>query len=120
MPSPEGDEDRRGLYFVIDGNRRLAAMRALADDGTIDKAYPVPAIIDTQLTPLDALRKSLTANIEKLPLHPVDQHETFAKVNEAGAPPEEIAARYAVTVSWCGSAWRWSPFAAHSHRLARR
>ena len=98
ITAPDEHEATRGLYFVIDGNRRLTALQALATEGAIDGAFPVPAIIDVETNPLDALRKSLTANIEKLPLHPVDQHETFAKVHETGATPEEIAARYAVTV----------------------
>jgi hypothetical protein len=50
------------------------------------------------LHPLDALRKSLTANIEKLPLHPVDQYETFVKTHDDGSSPADIAARYAVDV----------------------
>ena len=43
---PEGD-DPDGAYAVVAGGRRLAALKALAEDGTIGAHYPVPCLIAT-------------------------------------------------------------------------
>ena len=34
-----------GAWAVIAGGRRLAAMKALAEDGTIDADHPVPCLV---------------------------------------------------------------------------
>lgn len=96
LPAPAGMDDAKGSYFVIDGNRRLAALRLLAARGEIDAALGVPAILLDTIDQDAALRKSLTANIENVPLHPVDRYETFAKIHREGKNAAEIAARYAV------------------------
>jgi len=75
--------DRDGELYVIEGNRRLAALKAL--DGAGPTTVPV-VIIDAPDG--DALEKSLVANIMHRPLHPVDQYEAFSLIKK---PVEEIA-----------------------------
>lgn len=87
-------ESGKAPYYTIDGNRRLAALRSLheLDD---DDEISIPAMLyDGELSPLDALRKSLVANDLRLPLHPVDRHETFAKCFADGNSITDIAAKY--------------------------
>lgn len=92
------DENFKGMYFVIDGNRRLAALKHLAKAGAFDEAHGVPVLLLEETNPLDALRKSLTANVEHVPLHPVDRYETFTKVHaEQNKTPLEIANMYGVS-----------------------
>jgi ParB family transcriptional regulator, chromosome partitioning protein len=88
-----------GAYYVIDGNRRLAACRKVLADGN-----PLPVIIRDDVTPTDALRVSLASN-EHVPMHPVDRFEAFAAVHAAeiaagadeAAAVAEIARHYATT-----------------------
>lgn len=63
-----------GDWYVVDGNRRLAALQKLAKEGVIEKDHPVP-VHPTNLDLADA--KALAANVTALPLHPVDKFERF-------------------------------------------
>ena len=68
------------FYYVVDGNRRLAALQSLYAD---DRPIPV-AVHDTA----DAYAKALTAGTIVLPLHPVDRFDAFAKLSETMSPKE--------------------------------
>ena len=50
-----------GAYAVVAGGRRLAAMKALAEDGTIDADHPVPCLVAAD--PAMAGELSLAENI---------------------------------------------------------
>jgi ParB family chromosome partitioning protein len=83
-------------YYVIEGNRRLAALKLIAER-TQTPALPVSVhFLSDSLLPIDALRKSLVANDMRLPLHPVDKYGAFAQCHENGLTVAEIAARYAI------------------------
>ena len=60
-----------GAYAVIAGGRRLAAMKALAEDGTIDADHPVPCLVAAD--PDMAGELSLAENIVRIAMHPADQ-----------------------------------------------
>jgi len=100
-PSPKKDEE---AFYVIAGNRRLAALRILAKRNELNGGSDVAAIVRQDVTPIDALRMSLAEN-DHVPLHPVDRFEAFAAVHakesKKGHTPDEIvaeiAARYATT-----------------------
>ena len=84
-----------GRYAVIAGGRRLAAMRALAREGTLDGDFPVPC----RLTD-DAARDgelSLAENAVRIAMHPVDQVEAFKALAGGGSSAGEIAARFGVS-----------------------
>lgn len=83
--------------YVAAGNRRLAALFGMLENGEITSSYEVPAITKHGITPAEARRASLAENMERLPLHPVDRHEAFVILRDDGASAEEIAARFAVT-----------------------
>ena len=59
-----------GAYAVIAGGRRLAAMKALAEDGTIDADHPVPCLVAAD--PAMAGELSLAENIVRIAMHPAD------------------------------------------------
>jgi ParB family chromosome partitioning protein len=81
-----------GTACVADGNRRLRAMKALAEDGILQPDFAVPVIVlDSNA---DAFEASLAANVVRLPLHPADQAEAFAILADAGLAPDEIASRF--------------------------
>lgn len=82
---------------IIDGNRRWAALKKLSDLGDISFDYPVPVHYRPEdADDVDARESSLVANIERLPLHPIDQFEEFSRLSERYTP-EEIAGRYGIT-----------------------
>ena len=83
-----------GTYRVIDGDRRLAALEQLRDDGVITEDHQVP-IIEHDVG-WNTIGMSLAANITALPLHPVDQYEAFASLIEQGQNEAEIAAAFAI------------------------
>jgi ParB/RepB/Spo0J family partition protein len=79
-----------GAYQVIDGHRRFAAAKELGW-GFIE------ANVISQDGDVEAATLSLVANIERLPLHPVDQFEAFAKLRDAGLKEKDIARKFAIS-----------------------
>lgn len=79
------------LYLVIDGHRRLEALRRLY--GQNAEEYHVPVLV-REVDNADAVVLSLAANIVRLPLHPADQYKAFAKMLDEGLEREEIARRF--------------------------
>lgn len=88
--------EKKGTYYVADGNRRLAALQLLAKKKTIADEALIPALVSSESDPVKALRKSLAAGAQHIVLHPVDQFETFVACE--GESPEKIAERYALPV----------------------
>lgn len=84
----------KGRYFVTAGGRRRAALLLLAERGQIAADYAVNAIVKTAD---EATELSLTENVQREEMHPVDQFVAFhAMVNE-GKAIADIAARFGVT-----------------------
>ena len=81
-----------GAYAVVAGGRRLAAMKALAEDGTIDADHPVPCLVAAD--PAMAGELSLAENIVRIAMHPADQVIAFSKLADAGLSVGSIAARF--------------------------
>ena len=81
-----------GAHAVIAGGRRLAAMKALAEDGTIDADHPVPCLVAAD--PAMAGELSLAENIVRIAMHPADQVIAFSKLADAGLSVGSIAARF--------------------------
>ena len=67
---PHGRSADAGTYAVVAGGRRLAAMQALAEDGTIDADHPVPCLIAAD--PDIAGELSLAENVVRIAMHPAD------------------------------------------------
>ena len=81
-----------GAYAVIVGGRRLAAMKALAEDGVVDADQPVPCLV--AVDPAMAGELSLAENIVRIAMHPADQVIAFSKLADAGLSVGSIAARF--------------------------
>lgn len=84
------------MYEVIDGRRRYMALAQLVKNGTIEKSHEVPVLLRDE-SDAEALETSLMANTVRLPMHPVDQHEAFARLVEQGIGEDEIAARFGIS-----------------------
>ena len=81
-----------GAYAVIAGGRRLAAMKALAEEGVVDADHPVPCLVAAD--PDMAGELSLAENIVRIAMHPADQVIAFTKLADAGLSVGSIAARF--------------------------
>ena len=86
---PDGD------YAVVAGGRRLAALKALAADGVLDAAHPVPCLIVDGTAASGEL--SLAENIIRIAMHPADQVIAFTKLAESGVTVAAIAARFGIS-----------------------
>ncbi|QOG20430.1 ParB/RepB/Spo0J family partition protein [Bradyrhizobium sp. SEMIA] len=82
-----------GFYSVANGNRRLAALRMIEAEGS---ELPIPCTMH-QVDETKAFEYSLTTAITAEQLHPVDQYEAFARLEEHGKSEEEIAQQYGLT-----------------------
>ena len=79
---------------VIAGGRRLAAMKALAEDGVLDADHPVPCRVTGAAE--NAGELSLAENVVRVAMHPADQVVAFAKLSSSGVSVSAIAARFGV------------------------
>lgn len=85
-----------GMFEVPSGGRRFRALELLVKRKRLARNAPVPCIIRTEG---DAEEDSLAENIQRAPLHPLDQFRAFLALREKGQSEEEIAAHQFVSVA---------------------
>lgn len=81
-------------YEVLDGGRRWRALRRLAEQGDARDALAVIEAGDD----VAAREIALMISVSPKPLHPVDEYESFARLEEAGLGVEAIAAHFGESV----------------------
>lgn len=84
-----------GMFEVPAGGRRFRALELLARQKRLAKNAPIPCIIRTEGL---AEEDSLAENVQRAPLHPLDQFRAFKAMREKGMGEEEIAAAFFVSV----------------------
>jgi ParB family chromosome partitioning protein len=85
-----------GMYEVPAGGRRFRALQLLVKQKRMAKIQPVPCIVREGGFAED---DSLTENIERADLHPLDQYRAFQALRDKGLEEEDIAARQFVSVN---------------------
>ena len=85
------DSDGTERFAVVAGGRRLAALKALAEDGTLDANHPVPCKIAANG---NAGELSLAENVIRIAMHPADQVVAFSQLARSGITAAAIAARF--------------------------
>lgn len=85
-----------GTVEIIDGNRRLKALKQLFDDGR--RRERVPVMLRGQEAEADAYEISLAANVLRKALHPVREYEAFTALEEKGRTPQEIADHFGISL----------------------
>ncbi|UEM09035.1 ParB N-terminal domain-containing protein [Bradyrhizobium barranii subsp. barranii] len=82
-----------GFYAIANGNRRLKALHMIDGEGA---ELPIGCTLH-QVDETKAFEYSLTTAITAEQLHPVDQYEAFALLEERGKSEEEIAQQYGLS-----------------------
>ena len=88
--------EETGMFEIPAGGRRYRALALLVKQRRLAKAAPVPCVVRT-----DGLAEedSLAENIQRAPLHPLDQFRAFLALRAKGQTEEEIAANQFVSVA---------------------
>ena len=85
-----------GMFEIPAGGRRYRALELLVKQKRLAKTAPVPCIVrDSGIAEED----SLAENVQRAPLHPLDQFRAFLALRERGQSEEEIAAAFFVSVN---------------------
>ena len=95
-PVCDADGNETGLYEVPAGGRRYRALELLIKKKRLAKTAPIPCVIRTGGI---AEEDSLAENVQRAPLHPLDQFRAFLALREKGQSEEEIAAAFFVSVT---------------------
>ena len=85
-----------GTFEIPAGGRRYRALELLVKQKRLGRTTPIPCIVRT-----DGLAEedSLAENVQRAPLHPLDQFRAFQRsLREKGRSEEEIAATFFVSV----------------------
>src|SRR6202049_2575730 len=85
-----------GMFEIPAGGRRYRALELLVRQKRLAKTAPIPCIIRTEGI---AEEDSLAENVQRAPLHPLDQYRAFQALREKGRSEEEIAAAFFVSVA---------------------
>ena len=85
-----------GMYEIPAGGRRFRALQLLVKQKRMTKTMHVPCVVrEGGLAEED----SLAENVQRAPLHALDQFRAFLSLREKGQSEEEIAAAFFVPVS---------------------
>ena len=85
----------RGRYAVEAGGRRLAALKALAEDGKLSPTYEVSCLVLERGSAVQ--EASLAENFQRLAMNPADECLAFSALIEQGSNVEEVARRFGLT-----------------------
>jgi ParB family chromosome partitioning protein len=88
---PGGD-----AFYVVDGNRRFAALESLLAAGKIPADHQVPVIERDAETAREA---GLAANVLQAPMHEADQMLAYAELRRNGMSEKAIASKFAQPVA---------------------
>jgi ParB family transcriptional regulator, chromosome partitioning protein len=84
-----------GMFEIPAGGRRYRALELLVKQKRLARTTPIPCIVRTEGL---AEEDSLAENVQRAPLHPLDQFRAFLALHEKGLNEEEIAAAFFVNV----------------------
>ncbi|MGJ4859549.1 ParB/RepB/Spo0J family partition protein [Labrys sp. La1] len=86
------------MFEVPAGGRRYRALELLIRQKRLARAAPVPCVVSDAESGILVDEVSLAENIERAPLHPLDQFRAFLAMRDKGMTEEAIAAAFFVPV----------------------
>ncbi|WP_448954868.1 ParB/RepB/Spo0J family partition protein [Labrys neptuniae] len=90
--------EETGTFEVPAGGRRYRALELLIKQKRLAKAALVPCVVSEADSGILIDEVSLAENIERAPLHPLDQFRAFLALRDKGMSEEAIAAAFFVPV----------------------
>jgi ParB family chromosome partitioning protein len=96
VPVADAEGNETGMFEVPAGGRRFRALEMLVKQKRLAKIAPVPCVVRERDSAILAEEVSLAENIERAPLHPLDQYRAFQDMRDKGMSEEEIAAAFFV------------------------
>ena len=97
FPVIDAKGNETGMFEVPAGGRRFRALEMLVKQKRLAKTTPVPCVVRERDGAILAEEISLAENIERAPLHPLDQFRAFQDMCTKGMTEEEIAAAFFVS-----------------------
>jgi ParB family chromosome partitioning protein len=97
-PVLDADGQETGMYEVPAGGRRFRALQLLVKQKRLTKTSKVPCVVSDANADILVDEVSLAENIERAPLHPLDQFRAFQAMREKGMTEEAIAAAFFASV----------------------
>ena len=98
-PVLDADGKETGIFEVPAGGRRYRALELLAKQKRLTKTAPVPCVVGDAASGILIDEVSLAENIDRAPLHPLDQFRAFQAMRDKGMTDEAIAAAFFVGVN---------------------
>jgi len=95
-PVVDQNDVETGMFEIPAGGRRYRALELLVKQKRLAKTAPVPCVVREGGI---AEEDSLAENVQRAPLHPLDQFRAFLALREKGQSEEEIAAAFFVSVN---------------------
>ncbi|MFQ3452441.1 ParB/RepB/Spo0J family partition protein [Bradyrhizobium sp. UFLA01-814] len=93
-PVLDAEGAETGMFEIPAGGRRYRALELLVKQKRLAKSAPVPCVVRDSATDILAEDDSLAENIQRAPLHPLDQFRAFQAMREKGRTEEDIAAAF--------------------------
>ncbi len=84
FPVVDAEGDETGMFEVPAGGRRFRALELLVKQKRLAKIAPVPCVVRERDGGILAEEVSLAENIERAPLHPLDQFRAFQDMRDEG------------------------------------
>ena len=98
-PVLDADGAETGMFEIPAGGRRYRALELLVKQKRLGKIAPVPCVVRDPATNILGEDDSLAENIQRAPLHPLDQFRAFLALRQKGRSEEDIAAAFFVGVN---------------------
>ena len=98
-PVLDAEGAETGMFEVPAGGRRYRALELLVKQKRLAKTAPVPCVVRDPSVDISAEEDSLAENVQRAPLHPLDQFRAFQALREKGQSEEDIAAAFFVAVN---------------------
>ncbi|NJL70774.1 MAG: ParB/RepB/Spo0J family partition protein, partial [Candidatus Competibacteraceae bacterium] len=95
----DADGAETGMFEVPAGGRRYRALELLVKQKRLAKTAPVPCVVGDAASGILVDEISLVENLERAPLHPLDQLRAFQAMRDKGMTEEAIAAAFFVGVT---------------------
>ncbi|CEJ16053.1 Chromosome-partitioning protein Spo0J [bacterium YEK0313] len=93
-PVLDAEGAQTGMFEIPAGGRRYRALELLVKQKRLAKNAPVPCVVRDAATDILPEDDSLAENVQRAPLHPLDQFRAFQAMREKGRSEEDIAAAF--------------------------